>query len=538
MGEPHALSQAAPSLPQAGNSQSTSGGEWMANVPSDIRGRIRSGMRWTVWLTALAVPFSYGSKILLARVSPETIGAYGLLLVYIGVTSCLFYFGGDAVAIKFLPETDRSERVSFLLSYFLVICASLVPWLVLATVFPQSLHYLFGRDAGADFLLLVLCLAPIPILFSLIQAVLKANLDFRRAQLLARMVTIGSFLAYGALFLLQRRWLAVHPAEIVWSLYVALTALGLALGLRWLGRDSFLRDPRERFRLRFWLPRGFWAYAFGTQSISFISLLQRVDLVLVLNLGGMKTLGEYVAITTLALTIPLVNRFFYDTLLPSLTNLLAAGNPQAAGEVFRAHMRLLLLVIAVGTCGLIFLASPLLAIFGPAYKSLAPAVVVLTGLVGLANPGATGGTLLSAIGKPHRAAWISLLQAGLNVALFLALWPHFQLLGAVLALGISQLVGASLVFLIAASSVPFRTGVLSDWTRLGLVVVVAAAAAWHWEPASWGVALLDCSLSVLFFLLVGRYRWTDCRELWNWVLPSPLQIPREAGQRLAGRGEC
>lgn len=531
MAEPHAIPELQPCQAGPANGQGPSGRGWMASVPTDLRDRVHSGMRWTVWLTALAAPFTYGSRILLARVGPATIGAYGLLSVYIAVVTCIFYFGGDSVAIKFLPELDPPKRVSFLFSYFFIICVSIVPWLALATLFPQGLHYLFGRDTDKGFLLLVLCFAPLPILSSVIQAAMKANLDFRHPQLLVRMVTIGSFLAYAFLFFFERHWFSAHSAAAIWCVYLSLATLGIALGSHWLRKATFIRDPQESLRLRFWLPRGFWAYACGTQSISFIGLLQGLDFILVLDFGGLRTLGKYVTITTLALTIPLISRFFYDTLLPSLTNLLAAGNQEAAGEVFRAHMRLLLLVIAGGSCALIFLASPLLALFGPPYEPFAFHVLVLAALVGIANPGATGGTLLSAIGKPHRAAWASLFQAGLNVGLFFALWPRFHLLGAVLALGISQALGRGLLLLVAAWSVPFHTRVARDYARLSLVVGTAGTVAWIWKPQSWGAGLVGGFLSALLFLLIGRYRWTECQNLWRWIAPSP-SAAWDAGRRL------
>jgi len=76
----------------------------LASVPPAERKQIISGMRWSVWLSVLAAPFSYGTTILLGRAGPEVLGAYGLLLIYIGVASSLLYLGGDAVTIKFVPQ--------------------------------------------------------------------------------------------------------------------------------------------------------------------------------------------------------------------------------------------------------------------------------------------------------------------------------------------------------------------------------------------------------------------------------------------------
>ena len=98
----------------------------LKEVPHHQRRQIVSGMRWTVWLSAVSIPFSYGTTVLLARTSPEAIGTYGLLSVYIGAVLGLFYLGGDAVAIKFIPELDPERRLSFLVSYFTIVCLAVL----------------------------------------------------------------------------------------------------------------------------------------------------------------------------------------------------------------------------------------------------------------------------------------------------------------------------------------------------------------------------------------------------------------------------
>src|SRR5258708_7775588 len=123
----------------------------MAGVPPEVRGRIVSGMRWTFWLSALAVPFSYGTSILLARTGPEVIGTYGLLMVYIGIVASLFYFGGDAVVIKFVPALEREKRFPFLFTYSLIVLGFVVVAIAIAAAWPRGLHYLFGDAGGARF---------------------------------------------------------------------------------------------------------------------------------------------------------------------------------------------------------------------------------------------------------------------------------------------------------------------------------------------------------------------------------------------------
>jgi O-antigen/teichoic acid export membrane protein len=502
--------------------------ESMASVPAVVRNQIVSGMRWTIWLSAVAAPFTYATDILLARTSPETIGAYGLLMVYVALVSTVFYLGGDPVTIKFLPELSRAEQPGFLASYFLVICLGMVPWLAAAMAWPSGLRYLFGRDGSGEFFVFVLCLSPLPILYSLVLAAIKARLDLRLAQALTRTVTLGSFLIYAALYLACRAWLERSPIAIVWSVYLGLTTLAAGIGLCCL-RASPQRS-RFRIRPRLVLPAGFWKYMLGTQQASLLGFfLQRLDYVLIVNFGGLKLLGEYVAITTLALTIPLINRFFFDTLLPSLTNLLAAGNLSGAAEVFRVHMRIVFVATAAATCGLVLLASPLTALFGVPYKNLASCVLLLSLLIGLASPGAAGGTLLSSIGMPQRTAWVRLFQVFAYAGLFFFLWPRYRLLGAVVALGVSTLVCHALLYIIATRSVPFPARIGGEYAKFGLVSILAALVSWRWVFNNPPWALAAWVTSVLAFLAAGTYSPAECRWFWRCFVPNPFAWRRQSG---------
>src|SRR5579875_34190 len=84
---------------------------------TDMPARITSGMRWSLWMSLLALPCSYITNILLARIGPEALGTFGVLNVYIGLVFVVFFLGGCAVPMKFVPELDSHRRSSFLVSY-------------------------------------------------------------------------------------------------------------------------------------------------------------------------------------------------------------------------------------------------------------------------------------------------------------------------------------------------------------------------------------------------------------------------------------
>ena len=373
----------------------------MENVPARLRGQILSGMRWTLWLSVLAAPFGYGTNILLARVSPEALGTYGLLMVYISLVFCWFYVGGDAVIIKYVPILESSQRLGFLLSYLLVVCAFLAVWLGLAAFWPTALHYFFGESGGAPFHALIICLSPIPIIYSLVAAALKGTMEIRWAQTMRRVLTIGTFITYGALFVAAGQWLGAYYTYVIWGVYLGLTGLTAILGGQYLLRlPSWTPDRR---RLDFNLPPGFWKFTFSLQQLSGLTFfIRKLDYLLVLNFGGLAVLGLYVAIISLADVIRVLAEYFLETLLPSLTNLLASKNLEGASQVLTINLRLMFVVSLGITSGLLFLVTPITSLLGPSYTSLRHLFVLMLVFFGIALPGSVGATLLTSLGKQQR----------------------------------------------------------------------------------------------------------------------------------------
>ena len=161
------------------------------------------------------------------------------------------------------------------------------------------------------------------------------------------MQPVGYLLFYLPFFFFGRTFAAAHYTQIIWGIYFTLI-IGISLtGLRIL--LNHLEPSHHAKSFHFFLPKGFWKYTFSLQELSALNFFsQRLDVFLILNVGNLAVLGKYVAIITLADSIRTVNRYITDTLLPSLTNVLAEKNYAGATDVFAMHMRILLLVNAAG----------------------------------------------------------------------------------------------------------------------------------------------------------------------------------------------
>jgi len=472
-------------------------------------------MRWSVWLSAIAVPFGAAINLLVARVGPETIGVYGLLSVYIGLITAFLYFGGDTVVIKFTADCSEEDRASFLLSYLVVILIVLVPWLVFAYFCPAAMHLVLGKgpDDRTDFLLL--CLAPLPIIFHMVIACSKGMLDIRFSQTLAKLLTIISLLAYGIIFLVARQLLATHPTTVIWGIYLGLTAILAGVGAVRVFRLS------GRLRIRFYLPNGFWRYAVDTQQVGIVYFLtSRIDYVLILNFGGLAILGKYVAIMAVAATVPMMNGLFMDTLLPSLTNMIAARNDRAAAEVFMMHMRILFLVTVAVSCAIMVLAVPATMVMGAKYRSIAGLIILMAMLQGVASPGVFGGTLLSSVGRQSLAVWTGVLDVALFGILFLGTWYRWNLTGAVVAYGLSVLVSNALLMTVALRAARIYPSIIGLWFKAALVQATLGTIALYWTPLGPIAATLTWVVAMAAFFRVSHYEVSEFKLLAQTFVPG------------------
>ena len=88
----------------------------LVNSDGLIRSSV-SGVRWTLILSAVAIPLSYATNVILGRISPRALGAYGLLIVFSAIITTFFLFGGSQVVVRFLPELRSEKKGAFIFSY-------------------------------------------------------------------------------------------------------------------------------------------------------------------------------------------------------------------------------------------------------------------------------------------------------------------------------------------------------------------------------------------------------------------------------------
>jgi O-antigen/teichoic acid export membrane protein len=492
--------------------------EPLDGIPERQRNHMVSGMRWTLWLSVVSAPCGYITTVLLARVDPAVVGTYGLLSLYIGLTSIFLFFGGNGVVIKFLPELPAEKRLSFLISYFLVILATTLPFQIVASIWPKGLRYVLGSEAGNWFGVLLVWLAPFYILSSLILAALKGLLEIKWSQVYNRIITLTSFALYAILYFGAREFLASHYVAIIWSIYLVLATFVTILAMR---RLYHRLGGAHSGHLRFFLPKEFWSFTSGLQLVSILAFLStRLDYLFILNVGGLVEFGRYVTLITLVSVIPTFATFVLDSLLPSLTNTLALRDYESSRRLAEIYLRFILPCGMLAATFALLFAHPLFAILGSRYSNLVnlgllafpiAALQVLNGFVAI---------MFTAIGQPYGIAIAQTSRMVVFCAVFWLLWPPYHLWGAIVAWGIAELSNQVIGLFSLLRIMPFRFSFVPTYLAFLLIVGLSAVCARYSGKLGLLVSGLVWLSLVGAFFLAARYSWSEIRSLIQMVLPS------------------
>lgn len=493
--------------------------ENLDGISEHQRHHMISGMRWTLWLSVLSAPCGYITTVLLARVDPAVVGTYGLLSLYIGLTSIFLFYGGNGVAIKFLPEVPAEKRLSFLVSYFLVILAVTLPYQIAASIWPRSLQYVLGSEAGNRFGVLLVWLAPLYILSSLVLAALKGLLEIKWSQLYNRIITLASFALYAGLYFAARPFLAAHYVAIIWSVYLALALLVTVLAMRRL--LPHLQTGRLREPLRFFLPSGFWSYTSGLQVGGILGFLStRLDYIFILNAGGLAEFGRYVALITLVSVIPTFATFVLDSLLPSLTNTLAQRDYAASRHLTELYLRFMLPCGMLAATFAILFAHPVFAVLGPHYRDLVNLGLLAFPIAALQVLNWFVGTMFTAIGRPYGSVIALAGRMAVFCAAFWLLWAPYHLWGAIVAWGLAEMTYQILGLLVLMRRMPFSFSFVPTYIAFLAVVGLAALCAAYETGNNLLISAVVWLALVGGFFLAARYSWSEIRRLSLMVLPS------------------
>ena len=109
-----------------------------------VKKKALKSAKWMVITSVLAMFCSYGSNILLGQISPETLGIYSAVNVFISSLTTFVGMGGAVVLSNFLPKMDSDVKKTQLLHTYIALSFGM--YVVFAAVIVIYNCYIFFLD--------------------------------------------------------------------------------------------------------------------------------------------------------------------------------------------------------------------------------------------------------------------------------------------------------------------------------------------------------------------------------------------------------
>jgi O-antigen/teichoic acid export membrane protein len=406
----------------------------------------------------------FGMQVILARtLGPEGLGVYATFLSLVTVLSITGGFGMPMAAVRFMPvyvaAGHQARLRGFVRDAQRVTLATSLPiaiaFCAVFALFPALRDQLGVAIAAA-------ALIPIFGLCTLSAGMLQALGQPLRSDLL---VNLARTVLIAGLILLAWWFGHAEPATALWLTgLAALIAWGAAAIAARRAMPAAPGGPAESDERHHWITAGMTFVL----AMAAVSLIERLDTIMLGTLVGAEAAGIYSVASRLSLTVALATTSVLALMAPALARQAAASDRvgmQRTASIAVALAVLMSLCIAAVLAG----ASPwLLPAFGPDFDAAAaPFAILLAGQVAVAACGSAGG-LLAVAGLNRALVVVAIAAVILDMVLCLLLVPVFGKPGAA---------GATVATLLAQA---LALAVVA-WRRLGVDPTLLGAARLAWR---------------------------------------------------------
>src|SRR3989338_7303508 len=159
-----------------------------------IKKKSIAGAKYAVLSSLLSIPLTYGINVILGRISPEALGTYGLVLVFIAVITTFILFGGNTLVIKMLPEIKDDKKIPFLLTYLALTLFIAFIFIIFILFFPGVFKLITQINLTSMVFKFFILFIPVVIIQQIILYALNGMMEIKTSVLLEKLIPAGTFL--------------------------------------------------------------------------------------------------------------------------------------------------------------------------------------------------------------------------------------------------------------------------------------------------------------------------------------------------------
>lgn len=322
------------------------------------------GAKWTVIIFSLTTILAFLTNLFLARISPEMVGYFTLMTVFISTITTFVFLGGGLVFPTLLPKIKSNlKKASFVMSYFVLVGILMTFTIGIFLLFPSLFDMFLKREVTDNLFNLLLLIIPFVLMTQFSQSLLNGLFEIKLSSIIEKLRTIVLFFALPIIYLIDTEFFKAYFVEIL----VVLTILSFTFGFRLSLRKIFGMVSFSRIKL-FYFPKGFWSFMLTAQAMSILSyFFNNFDKLVVAQYFGVKELGIYSVIILIWTTTLLIPQLVLKTQLSLLSKYVQDKNKLELENLYRILNRYTTLYTILISFIMIMFSDYLLMMFGEDY---------------------------------------------------------------------------------------------------------------------------------------------------------------------------
>jgi len=466
-----------------------------------------SGAKWLIILSLLTFPLNYSINIILGRISPEALGAFGELEVIVGICQTFVMFASGASIIRYIPRLQQPEKLSFFLKCLTINFSLAVFFVILVLLFPHFIKKIIpGLDD--DILKFFILFIPVTITIPVLISTLNGLMELKLTAFIQKILVLGNFIIFGICYVFFHDYFQKNYRSVIYFSYFLMSLLSLSSGL-----IALIKKIEKNIQLGsapFW-PKGFIGFALFNYSSGFLVFLSlQVDKIIILNKFTTRELGLYLAPMKTILLIMFFSRLLGQVLLPAFSNLISKNDIAGVKKGYSQAVRYNILVMIPLLLFIIIFSEKIILLFGREFLAMDNMLVLLALFYSFNTLAGINHNLILASGKSATTFFNSLFQVSLQIILMIYFIKEYGVFGIALGRGIGLFFSQMILIYIVKFKLCMRIKIPKAYFWGGFSSILAVM----YTRLSGSFLLLDIFaflLLLFFFLIISGYNKNDLK---------------------------
>lgn len=481
---------------------------------NEVKGKALKSIKWMIITSVFSVFCSYASNILLGQVSPEILGIYSAVNVFISSLTTFVGMGGAVVLSNFFPKMDSDvQKTQLLHTYITISFMMYVVFAAVIVIFPETNVLLSGGLNGIAKWVALLIMAPIYIIMTIISYLLIALLEARISNIMSKLYTILLPVVLLLVYLVDKRLLESHLVLIIFCSVIVANILAIIMGITFIKREKVIIRAKG-----FYLPKGFCFFSITTFLQALFSFLYKnADKMFLISLKDMGQLGYYQAIISIFTLVEFVPSLLGNVTIPYFSNILKVGNKKDVEKSYESIEKYMLFFLVSCIIGVISLSDIALNMFGKEYLDFKYLLIILLVAKCVSSLGFTNTPMMVVLEKN----WLRLINSALQILIqFSITFICISKLG-ILAVVLGRIIGVCTAQIMPQLIIKYRSGYhirISKAYYSGIICAAILGTLQVIFDLNLTVSILIGIIGWCVFLIGGRFGKKDFVSMLNMVL--------------------